>query len=204
MITETMYIGSGDTTALLSGLKTKTHAGLLQRFVSGVKPYYNAFNSPIDACRAGAILEEIMIKYLSDDWYPQYRVVCKELDVLQSSLDFTRIKDGKIVEFIEMKSINMSDYMDLVNSENKLDIVKKKYKTYYNQVQQQLLCTGLDSSRIRFLCVYTYDDDENWARDIEENEFIDIEIKRDERVITKIMNRASIFQKIKDHYTKLK
>ncbi|EXZ16759.1 hypothetical protein M067_4894, partial [Bacteroides fragilis str. J-143-4] len=41
-MTETMYIGSGDVHALLSGKNTKSHISLMQRFVSGEKPYYNA------------------------------------------------------------------------------------------------------------------------------------------------------------------
>lgn len=32
---ETMYIGSGDIHALLSGKNTKSHISLMQRFVSG-------------------------------------------------------------------------------------------------------------------------------------------------------------------------
>ena len=50
-MTETMYIGSGDVHALMSGKNTKSHIALMQRFVSGIKPYYNAFASPIDALR---------------------------------------------------------------------------------------------------------------------------------------------------------
>lgn len=53
-MTETMYIGSGDVHALMSGKNTKSHIALMQRFVSGIKPYYNAFASPIDALRTGA------------------------------------------------------------------------------------------------------------------------------------------------------
>ena len=44
-MTETMYIGSGDVHALMSGKNTKSHIALMQRFVSGIKPYYNAFAS---------------------------------------------------------------------------------------------------------------------------------------------------------------
>lgn len=77
----TMYIGSGDTTALLAGLNTETHYKLLRRFVSGVKPYYNARASPIDALRTGAILEERYLLTLPDNYYAQYLARCEELDL---------------------------------------------------------------------------------------------------------------------------
>ena len=44
MITDTMYIGSGDITALLSDIHSSSYAKLLQRFVSGEKPHYNALD----------------------------------------------------------------------------------------------------------------------------------------------------------------
>ena len=55
---KTMYIGSGDIKSLMSGKSTQAHLSLLRRFVSDVKPFYNAKASPIDACRIGAILED--------------------------------------------------------------------------------------------------------------------------------------------------
>ena len=73
-MTETMYIGSGDVHALMSGKSTKSHAALMQRFVSGVKPRYNAFASPIDALRTGARLEDRYLLTLHDNYFPQYVV----------------------------------------------------------------------------------------------------------------------------------
>ena len=195
----TMYLGSADTNALLMGKNTKGHAQLMQRFVSGEKPYYNAFNSPIDACRAGAILEERMIAHLGSEWLPQYRVECEEMNVLRSTLDFTKLDKGEIVDFIELKSINFDDYLK-IPLKGRLDFVKKKYKQYYRQVQQQLLCTGLNEATLRFLCVYSYDDSENWQRVINDNDYTDVRIIRDDKVIKQIKERASIFQTIKDFY----
>ena len=100
-----MYIGSGDVAALLAGMDTQTHQKLLQRFVSGEKPYYNAKASPIDALRTGAILEDRYLLTLPDNFFAQYVVVSKEMDVFKSSLDFAKIENGEVVDFDELKSV---------------------------------------------------------------------------------------------------
>lgn len=110
---ESMYIGSGDVAALLMGKNTKTHQALLKRFVSGVIPYYNALASPIDQLRTGAILEERMLLQLPDDYFAQYKIVCQEMDVFKASLDFAKISEGQIVEFIEMKTIWWEEFGEL-------------------------------------------------------------------------------------------
>lgn len=203
MIT-TMYIGSGDIHALLAGTQTKLHASLLQRFVSGIKPYYNAKASPIDACRTGAILEDRYILTLPDDYYAQYVVVSDEMDVFKASLDFAKIESGNVVDFDETKTISFDDFLSIQStSENeRLEYVKKNYKQYYDQVQEQLFCSKLQSANLVFICVYTYDDEVNYNRDIQENEYLKVRVFRDEKVIEMIKERGKIFQQITDFYTK--
>ena len=87
-----MYIGSGDVHALMSGKETKSHSSLMQRFVSGVKPNYNAYASPIDALRTGAILENRYLLTLPDNYFTQYVVKSEEMDVFKCSLDFAKIE----------------------------------------------------------------------------------------------------------------
>ena len=193
-----MYIGSGDTSALLAGLNTKSHKNLLQRFVSDEIPYYSAVSSPIDALRTGVILESRYLLTLDSSYYEQVKSVCNELDVLKSTIDFAKLENGKIIDFDELKTANFDDF--LLIQKGGLGYVKKKYKNNYNQVQFQLLCTGLKSANLVFLVVYTYEDEVNQERDIQENEIIQFRIERDEDVINKIKERASIFQTIKDFY----
>lgn len=204
---ETMYIGSGDIHALMAAKNSKTHAALMQRFVSGVKPYYNAYASPIDALRTGAILEDRFLSTLPDDYFSQYVVENEDMDVFKCSLDFARIEGGKVAEFIELKTLSFSDYIEFVEpikSDNDalVEFVKKKHKSYYYQVQEQLYCTGLQECRIAFLSVTSYDDDENYLRDIQPNEYTFVRINRDEAAIAEIKERGMIFQQIKDFYTK--
>ena len=78
--------------------------------------------------------------------------------------------------------------------------LKKKYKNYYNQIQEQLYCTELDECNLVFLSVTTYNDEENYKRDIQPNEYMKVRICRDEAVIEKIKERGQIFQQIKDSY----
>lgn len=202
-----MYLGSGDTAKLLSGHDTAAHISLLERFVSNKKPVYNAYASPIDALRTGAILENIYYKLLPDYFYAQYQVVCKEMDVFQCTLDFAHLDNGNVIYFEELKTCNFSDFIDYIEPyrntdyDSYIDFIKKEYKTYYNQIQQQLLCTGLNDATLVFLTVYSYDDDENLIREIKDNEYIKFKIKRDEKIINEIKERGSIFQKIKDYYT---
>ena len=202
---KSMYIGSGDVGALLSGIHTKLHAELLQRFVSGTKPYYNSEASPIDALRTGVILEKRYLLLLPDDYFAQYACNCDEMDVFKCSLDFAKIKNGKIVDFDELKTCFLTDYLEFEpikgdGNEALVGFVKKKYKKYYNQVQQQLFCTGLNECNIVFLSVTSYNDDENNGREILENEYLKIRISRDEDVISFIKERGMIFQTIKDYH----
>lgn len=198
------YIGSGDVAALLAGVNTETHQKLLRRFVSNEKPYYNAKASPIDALRTGAILEDRYLLTLPDNFFAQYVVVSKEMDVFKSSLDFAKIENGEVVDFDELKSVYLSDYLDMVNLNDNalLNHIKKKYKNYYNQIQQQLYVTELEAANLVFLSVTSYDDEENYRRNILPNEFFKFRIYRDEQVINKIKERGQIFQQIKDYYDK--
>lgn len=199
---KTMYIGSGDVSALLAGKKTKTHTNLLRRFVSDEKPIYNAYASPIDACRAGQILEDRFALYLGNDWYSQSVVTCEDMDVFKASLDFARYKDGKIVDFKEMKTKSFADFIkfESMSDDEILKYVETKDKKYYNQIQEQLMCTGLESATLVYVAVYTYEDEVNYNRIIKPNEVKEITIHRDDSVIKKIREAGSIFQKIKDCY----
>jgi len=201
---KTMYIGSGDVAALLAGLHTKTHHNLLKRFVSDRKPHYNAKASPIDALRTGAIIEDRYGLILPNDFYPQVVKVYDKMDVLKCSLDFAQMANGKIINFEELKSCSFNDFLAFEKFRNDslggVEYIKKRYKANYNQVQEQLLCTGLDSAFIVFVAVYTYDDDVNYTRNIKANEVIKFSIKRDETVMSKIIERAEIFQQIKNNY----
>lgn len=199
-----MYIGSGDVAALLSGVKTKTFEKLMQRFVSNEIPYYNAKMSPIDALRTGAILEERYGLILPDDYYPQVKVISDEMDVFKASLDFSKMDNGKVVDFDELKCISLTDFLEIEkfreDTQSGIEYIKKAYKNYYNQVQEQLFCSKLDEANLVFLAVYSYNDEENYFRDIQENEFIKFRIKRDEEVISRIKEKGDIFQKIKDFF----
>ena len=197
-----MYIGSGDISALLAGINTKAQQHLLRRFVSDEIPYYNAKASPIDALRTGAILEERYFLLLPDNYFPQFKVVCDIKDVLKASIDFAKIENSKIVDFEELKTANLMDYLDIEDAHRNgnLDFIKKKYKNNYNQVQEQLLCSGLDEASLVFLAVYSYEDDVNYTRNIQESEYVKFRIKRDEQVINTILERAEIYQTIKNYY----
>lgn len=199
-----MYIGSGDISALMSGLNTKSHHNLFMRFVSGVKPEYNAKNSPIDAFRTGAILEDRYLLTLPDNYYSQYLVFSDEMDVFKATLDFAKIENGKVSDFEELKSISFSDFIEFMpyknNNNDLIKYVQKKYKNYYNQVQQQLYCTGLESAYLVFLSVMSYDDEENYNRVIKPEDYIKIRIYRDNITIQNIKERGRIFQIIKDIY----
>lgn len=206
-MTETMYIGSGDVAALMSGKGTKSHAALMQRFVSGVVPVHNAFASPIDALRTGAILEERYMLTLPDNYFSQCKVVSEEMDVFKCSLDFARIDDGKITDFDELKTMSLLDYLSMVepikdDNGALVEFAMKKHKAYYFQVQEQLFCTGLGSCNLVFLSVTSYDDEENWGRDIRDEEYCKVRISRDEAAISLIKERGMIFQQIRDFYIK--
>lgn len=200
-----MYIGSGDIAALMSGKDSQSHLSLLRRFVSGVKPYYNAKASPIDALRTGAILEDRYLLILPDNYFAQYVCVSSEMGVFKCSLDFAKIECANVVDFDELKTVYLSDYLEFEQFKEDdtalLVYIKKKYKHYYNQVQEQLYCTGLKSCNLVFLSVTSYNDEENLVREIKPNEFIKVRIHRDEKIIKEIKERGAIFQQIKDCYT---
>lgn len=202
---KSMYIGSGDIHALMSGKDTKSHHELLKRFVSGIKPYYNAKASPIDALRTGAILEERYLLTLPDNYFSQYVVVSDEMDVFKCSLDFAKIENGRVTDFDELKSIYLSDFLEFEDIKEDyselLKYIQKKYRAYYNQVQEQLYCTHLASGNLVFLSVTSYEDEENYNREIKPNEFLKIRICRDEETIYAIKERGKIFQQIKDYYS---
>lgn len=201
----TMYIGSGDVKALLMKRDTAGHLALLKRFTSGEKPYYNALASPIDALRTGAILEGRFAEILPLDYYPQYVVTSPEMNVFKCSLDFAELSGGAVIDFIELKTVNFSDFLTIEGLRNaepaeQLIYIKKSHKDYYNQIQEQLFCTRLDSAQMVFLAVYSYDDEENYKREIKPNEWLSIRVPRDEMAIAKILESGTIFQTIKNFY----
>ena len=203
---ESMYIGSGDISSLLMGKDTDGYLKLWQKFINGEAPHYYAKGSPIDALRTGAILEERYFLTLSDDYFTQVKCTSKEMDVLKCSLDFAKIDNANVVDFDELKSCNFTDFLNFEPFRNDktdaLSFIKKNYKKNYNQVQQQLYVTGLDSANLVFLAVYSYDDEINNNRIIKENEFIKFRISRDEKVIAEIKSRALIFQEVRNHFVK--
>lgn len=201
-----LTIGSGDISSLMAGIGTKTYGDLMRKFVDENKPYYNAIASPIDALRTGAILETNYLKLLSDDYFIQYKVTNKEMDVFASSLDFAKINNGKVVDFDELKTIHFTDYITLIQPLQSMDekqqneYIKKKFKKYYNQVQTQLFCSALQSANLVFLSVDSYNDEENLMREIQENEYLKVRIIRDEPAINQIKEKGNIFQTIKNHF----
>lgn len=199
------YIGSGDVSAMMAGKDTKTYQSLLQRFVSNEIPVHNAKESPIDALRTGAILEERFFLTLDDSWFYQYFVQSNMMDVFKATLDFAQIDNGEVVDFIELKTVGFNDYItdiEPIRQDNDalVSYLQRKHKNYYNQVQEQLYCTGLQKAHLCFLSVTSYDDDENYQRIINSNEYTMIEVERDEEVIKQICSRGEIFQAIKDNF----
>lgn len=200
-----MYIGSGDTTALLSGLNTGIHKSLLRRFVSGEVPNYNAKSSPIDALRTGAILEERFFMYLGDKYLSQYKVYDSENDCCKSTLDFASIENDKVVDFIELKTAWLTDFQNInlyrdKSKDEQLAFLAKEYKHNYEQVQFQLMCTGLLKAHLCYLEVQSYKDTENYSRDIKPDEYVIFEIDRDENVIQLIKTQVMPFQFLRDTY----
>lgn len=202
---KTMYIGSGDIHALMSAKNSQAHLALLQRFVSNIIPYYNAKASPIDALRTGAILEDRYLLTLPDNYFPQVTVYSQEMNVFKCTLDFAKIQEGKIVDFDELKTIYLTDYLEFetlkkASPAELLQYICRKYKPYYCQIQQQLFCTNLDEANLVFLSVTNYDDELNRQREIQPNEYFKIRIKRNNPIIEKIKKRGHIFQQLKDYY----
>lgn len=204
-----LTIGSGDVYRLMAGLNTQSYQSLLRQFVAENRPYYNAQASPIDALRTGSIIEERYTELVGADFFVQYKARCKEMDCFISTLDFAQLKDGEVINFEELKSIFITDFIDIVvpitdmSYDEYIQVIKKKFKKYYEQVQFQLLCTGLDSAILTFISISSYVDEENWTREIQGNEVAKFDIKRDEDVILKLKERGSFFQSIRDHFTQL-
>lgn len=201
-----MKISSGDVAALLAGKDTKAHQDLLRRFVSGQLPRRNAFHPNVPApFRTGAILESVYYRTLPIDRYaPQYRVTFSDMDVLCATLDFADLRGGKLVDFIELKTEQRSTFDVFAqmrgNNIGLVKYLKLHHREAYNQVQQQLLCSGLDSARMVRLRVFSYDDAQNRCRRIRPDDLLEIRISRDEEVIGRIVERAQMFQVIKDNY----
>lgn len=203
----TANIGSGDVHSLLMGRDTKGFLALLQRFVSDEVQPRNAKASPIDALRTGAILEERFFLTLDDSWFYQYYVQSEEMDVFKATLDFAQLKAGKVVDFIELKTISFNDYITQIepikdDNDALVKLLFKKHSAYYFQIQEQLYCTGLEKAHLVFLSVTSYDDEENNQRIIKPNEWTMVEVKRDETAINTIKERGQIFQLIKDELKK--
>lgn len=199
---KSMYLGSADTPALLADVQTKANQALLRRFVSGCTPVYNALASPIDALRTGAILEERMAEIV-EDYLPQFRVIDEEMNVFRATLDFAHLEGGEVINFIEQKTIWWEEFAELMEAKEQgreLDYILKNRKHEFQQVQQQIMCTGVNFGTMRFVSVYTYDDDVNRTRDIQPYEWTDVVIRPDDKIIKAIRRRGEIFQKIKDEY----
>ena len=203
----TLYIGSGDVHALMMGRTSAGYLRLLQRFVSGIVPHYNALASPIDALRTGAILEERFYQTLPFEWFPQYRVQSDEMDVFRASLDFAKLDEGRVVDFIELKTVNLDEYIENIqpivdDNDALLEFLKRKRPSYYNQIQEQMYCAGLDVAHLVFLSVTSYDDAENYARDIKDNEYVMVTVPRDNDTIKEIKEKGKLFQTIRDELKK--
>ena len=203
----TLYIGSGDVHALMMGRTSAGYLRLLQRFVSGIVPHYNALASPIDALRTGAILEERFYDTLPFGWFPQYRVQSDEMDVFRASLDFAKLDDGRVVDFIELKTVNLDEYIENIqpivdDNDALLEFLRRKRPSYYNQIQEQMYCAGLDVAHLVFLSVTSYDDAENYARDIKDNEYVMVTVPRDNGTINEIKENGKLFQTIRDELKK--
>lgn len=199
----TLYIGSGDVHALMMGRTSTGYLRLLQRFVSGIVPHYNALASPIDALRTGAILEERFYQTLPFEWFPQYRVQSDEMDVFRASLDFAKLDEGRVVDFIELKTVNLDEYIENIqpivdDNDALLEFLRRKRPSYYNQIQEQMYCAGLDVAHLVFLSVTSYDDAENYARDIKDNEYVMVTVPRDNDTINEIKEKGKLFQTIRD------
>lgn len=196
-----MYsVGSGDIKMLMAKNKeTKSYKSFLAKFFGIEQIKYNALASPIVQFRTGAILEQMYYRTLPLTWSCQERIQCKELPVLTVSLDFALVKNSKVIEFEELKTIDFFKLMDMQSKCIDCDYIKKKHKDYYYQIQSQLLATDLEYATLIFLAVYTYDDIKNKTRKVKENELMRIKIPRDEKVIDEIKKELIIFQQIKEY-----
>ncbi len=201
-----LVIGSGDVSALMAGKNTVTFQNLLRKFVAAEKPVYNALASPIDALRTGAILEKRYLATLPESYMVQYKVTNPDMDAFTASLDFARIEGGKVVDFDELKTLYFADFVEFIEpirNGDYLETIQKKFKKYYQQIQLQLFCSGLEAANLVFIPVYAYNDEENALRDIQPNEVAKFRIPRDEEVIRVIRQKATLFQYIKDYFKPL-
>lgn len=203
-----LVIGSGDVKKILMDKSTKGYQEFLQKFVSNEKVIYNSFSSPIDALRTGAILESRYLLTLPENYYCQYKATFDEMDVFTSTIDFAQIYGGTIVDFDELKTIWLTDFLELIQplkdkcQKEQTEFLKKKFKDNYEQLQCQLMCTGFNEANLVFLSVESYDDEINKNRIIKETDYVKFRIKRDETVISKFKERGQIFQLIKNNFTK--
>lgn len=193
-----MRIGSGNVKDLLQDVNTKGFKKLLIDFIQDEPQNRNALNSPITQFRTGAILEEVMYKYMPDIYMAQVRVKSKEYDIMTCTLDFALLEKGEVTYFVEMKTLNFDSFITLYSTANKLDYVKKHYKSYYNQVQEQMLVTGLKTCTIMFVVVLSDNDNENWNRVFKKEDIVNVVVPFDEKVGNKIIERIKFFQQIKD------
>jgi hypothetical protein len=201
-----LTIGSGDVKKILMGKHTKGYQEFLQKFVSSEKQIYNSFASPINALRTGAILESRYLLTLPENYYCQYKSTFKEMDVFVSSIDFAEIDLGQIISFDELKTIWLTDYLDLIQplkdktEKEQTEFLQKSFKDNYVQVQCQLMCSELNEANLVFLSVESYDDEVNENRIIKETDYVKFKIKRDESIISKIKKEGNIFQLIKNNF----
>lgn len=201
-----LIIGSGDIPKLISGKQTKGYRELWLKFIDPVTPNYNSLASPINALRTGAILEVPYLNYLGDDYYPQVKVISELMDVFKVSLDFAKYSGGNIIDFDELKTIFITDFIELIkpmkkrSQKDQQQFVKSKFRNNYYQIQSQLFCTGLDECNISFLSVEVYDDEINEARVIDDNDVVKFRMKRDKEAIELITGRGEIFQTVKDNF----
>lgn len=200
-----LSIGSGDCKSIMMGKKTNGYQEFLRKFVSDDIQVYNSYASPIDALRTGKILEDRFALTLEEGWFVDVKVRSNAFDVMAASLDFGKMDEGKLVDFIEMKTMWLTDYLDFVSpikgdNASLVQWFKKSAKTYYEQVQWQLYVSELESCQVCYLAVQSYDDDFNNKYVITENDYAMFRVKRDQDVIDKILKEVEFFQKIKNHF----
>ena len=125
------------------------------------------------------------------------------MDVFRASLDFAKLEEGRVVDFIELKTVNLDEYIENIqpivdDNDALLEFLKRKRPSYYNQIQEQMYCAGLDVAHLVFLSVTSYDDAENYARDIKDNEYVMVTVPRDNDTINEIKEKGKLFQTIRD------
>jgi hypothetical protein len=200
-----LSIGSGDCKSIMMGKKTKGYQDFVRKFVSDDIQIYNSYSSPIDALRTGKILEDRFALTLDECWFVDVKVKSDKFDVMAASLDFGKMDGGKLVDFVEMKTMWLTDYLDFISpikGENDKLVAwfKKSAKTYYEQVQWQIFVSGLESCQVCYLAVQSYDDEFNYKYEITENDYTLFRVERDQDTIDKILKEVEFFQTIKNHF----